>query len=396
MEQQLTRREALVAALAATALGGRALARPASARAAPTARIGVILPLSHPGDTVAGSNVLKTVRLWSEWINSHGGVGGQQVSLSIFDDKDEPNRGAQRVVRAVHDHCSVILAGWASDSAQAEALQAHKLKVPLFVSYAWSVDVTKVNYPEVVRIGPNNDMLPNAIASFMGKSGYQKVAIVQEDTAFGQGFGAATRTNATLAGIDIRAFTFRRDTHDLRPTLKHALAGTPDALVVASAAAPAQYLGVTQARAAGFHGDVILGWDYVDKDFWKATGKQGIGVIWPTFSSPKLHLTPAGVAFEKLFVKRYKTTPLIYQAFTWDQLNAWKWAVDTAGSLAPADVIPVLPKLDLLGTTGRITLSHKPGTVHFNQWEGVTVYFDQAAKQDETDTNASVIASVTP
>ena len=163
-------------------------------------------------------------------------------------------------------------------------------------------------------------------------------------------------------------------------------------MVVGSTAGPARYLGVTQARGAGYKGDIVLGWDYVNEAFWKATGKHGVGVIWPTFSSPTLAPDIRGRRpSSRLFTKRYKHAPLIYQAFTWDQLNAWKWAVETAGSIAPADVIPVLPRIDMQGTMGHITLSNQPGTVHFNQWEGVTVYFDQATKQGATDATAKVM-----
>jgi hypothetical protein len=46
------------------------------------------------------------------------------------------------------------------------------------------------------------------------------------------------------------------------------------------------------------------------------------------------------------------------------------------------------------GTLGHITLSNEPGTVHFNQWDGVTVYFDQASKKGATDANAKLIARI--
>ena len=164
--------------------------------------------------------------------------------------------------------------------------------------------------------------------------------------------------------------------------------------MIATVLAPAGTTAVAQARAAGFKGDIVLGWDYVDEAFWKATGKHGVGVIWPTFSAPTLHLTAVGQTFKKLYTKRYKHAPLIYQALTWDQLNAWKWAVDTAGSVAAKDVVPVLPRIDMPGTMGHIRLSNQPKTVHFNQWDGITVYFDQAPKQGATDATAKVIASI--
>jgi branched-chain amino acid transport system substrate-binding protein len=97
----MTRRDALVAAAAASALGGGALLRPLPARAAATTNIGVILPLSKPGDLVAGGNVLKTAQLWAATVNDAGGVKGQRVALKTYDDKGDPERGAKAVVRAI-------------------------------------------------------------------------------------------------------------------------------------------------------------------------------------------------------------------------------------------------------------------------------------------------------
>ena len=396
MNEQLTRREALVAALAATALGGGALLRPVAARGATaTATVGVILPLSHPGDSVAGNNILHTAQLWVDWVNKHGGVNGQHISLKVYDDKHDPNIGAKAVVTAVtKDHCSVILAGWDSPIVLAEIEEAHRLKTPFFVAYAWAAGITEAGYPEVVRIGPNNDQLPTAFTPFLKHRGYRKVAVIAEDTPYGQGLGEAVRQTATLAGIEVSAQVYKRDTHDLRPKLRALLAGKPDAILVAAFVAPALYLAIAQARELGYKGDILLGWDYVDDAFWKATGKHGVGVIWPTFSAPTLHLTGTGLSFKHLFVKRFKHAPLIYQALTWDQLNAWKWAVETAGSMDPAAVVPVLPRIDLPGTMGHITLSHTPNSVHYNQWDGITVYFDQAPKKGATDATAKVLASV--
>ena len=151
----------------------------------------MILPLSKPADSVAGNNILKSARLWTDWVNGTGGVGGQRVVIKPYDSKAEPDRAAKSLVQAVtKDGCVVILGGWDSDVALAEIQAAHQYKVPMFVAYAWSQNITKANYPEVVRIGPNNDILSNAFAPFMKLKHYQHVALVAEDTAFGQGTAA--------------------------------------------------------------------------------------------------------------------------------------------------------------------------------------------------------------
>ena len=130
----------------------------------------------------------------------------------------------------------------------------------------------------------------------MTKQHYRHVAVMAEDTAFGQGLGEAIRATATLAGIDMNEQTFKRDT---ARSAAHAQEGAArqarcDRGRRLRPHGPARYLGVTQARSAGYKGDIVLGWDYINEAFWKATGKHGVGVIWPTFSSPTLHLTPAG------------------------------------------------------------------------------------------------------
>ena len=226
------------------------------------------------------------------------------------------------------------------------------------------------------------------------KAQLPRVALIAEDTAYGRGLGETIRAKATLAGIDVAPARLRARLARPAPRAKRLLVRKPDALAGHRRRDPRRARSaITQARGAGYKGDIVLGWDYVDEAFWKATGKHGVGVIWPTFSAPKLRADLRGRDVQAAYTKRYKHPPLIYQAFTWDQLNAWKWAVDTAGSIAPADVVPALPRIDMQGTMGRITLSNQPKTVHFNQWEGVTVYFDQAPKKGATDATAKVLWS---
>ena len=398
MNEHLTRREVLVAALAATALGGQALARPRVAHAAPAANVAVILPITKggPDDPLAASNILKSARLWADWVNGRGGVDGQRVALKVYDDRGDPDRGGKAVVHAVTvDQCAVILGGWDSSVAAAEIADAHSYHVPMFLAYAWDPNLTKVTTPRScasVRTTQSSRARSPPSSSFRNTGTSRSSATTPlrpRPWRNDPGHGDPRRHRGMVSQ------EFKRDTHDLRPALKRVLARKPHALVIAAApTTPGGTLGVTQARMAGFKGDIVLAWDYIDRPFWKATGKHGVGVIWPAFSPPTLHFTSAGQIFKHLYTKKYNHAPLYYQALTWDQLNAWRWAVETVGSVAPADVIPTLPRIDMQGTVGHITLSNKPGTVHFNQWDGVTVYFDQATKQGATDSTAKVIASI--
>ena len=105
----------------------------------------------------------------------------------------------------------MILGGWDSSVAAAEIADAHSYHVPMFLAYAWDPDLTKVNYPEVVRIGPNNAILASAFAPFMKRQEYRHVALIADDTGFrpgpwwnDPGHGDARRHRHRVAGVQAR------------------------------------------------------------------------------------------------------------------------------------------------------------------------------------------------
>src|SRR5919204_5945176 len=73
----------VVAGLAAPALAQRAV------------RIGVLTPLSPPGDASAGQFIVRGAKMAADEVNGRGGVlGGRKVELVIEDDSGTPEKGA--------------------------------------------------------------------------------------------------------------------------------------------------------------------------------------------------------------------------------------------------------------------------------------------------------------
>ena len=212
----------------------------------------------------------------------------------------------------------------------------------------------RLNYPEVVRIGPNNAILASAFAPFMKRQEYRHVALIADDTAFGRGLGGTIQATATLAGIDIASQEFKRDAHDLRPTLKRVLARKPRCARDRRSpdhARRALWASRRRARPAS-RATSCSAWDYIDDALLEGDGKarrrRHLADVLAADAASHLGRADLQAALHE----EYKHAPLFYQALTWDQLNAWKWAVDTVGSVAPADVIPTLPRIDMQGTDG--------------------------------------------
>ena len=391
VNEQLTRREALVAALRRDGARWRGAGAP---RGCACGRDGDRQHRRHPARSrKPGDHGGRQQRAQGGASSGpHGSTAAAASTASASPSRSTttsatPQRGASAVVHAItKDHCSLILGGWDSKVALAEIEEAHRLATPFFVSYAWSPDDHEARLPRGRAHRAEQRHAHERVRAVHVKRGYTRVALIAEDTAYGQGLGETIRASATLAGIDIAAEAFKRDTHDLRPILKRLIARKPQALLIAAVVVPGRTLAITQARAARVQGRhrarLGLRRRGVLEGHGQARRRRHLADVLGPDAAPHGRRARRSSA---LYTKRYKHAPLIYQAFTWDQLNAWKWAVDTAGSVAPADVVPVLPRIDMQGTMGHITLSNQPKTVHFNQWEGVTVYFDQAPKQGATD-----------
>src|SRR2546430_16232611 len=81
-------RFALLAALLMSGLTTPALAQK-------PVKIGVLTPLSPPGDAAAGQFIVRGAKMGAEDVNARGGVlGGRKIELVIEDDSGTPEKGS--------------------------------------------------------------------------------------------------------------------------------------------------------------------------------------------------------------------------------------------------------------------------------------------------------------
>src|SRR2546429_8794252 len=79
---------AVLVAIVACGFAGPALAQK-------PVKIGVLTPLSPPGDAAAGQFIVRGAKMGAEDVNARGGVlGGRKIELGIEDDSGTPEKGA--------------------------------------------------------------------------------------------------------------------------------------------------------------------------------------------------------------------------------------------------------------------------------------------------------------
>jgi branched-chain amino acid transport system substrate-binding protein len=388
----LTRRT-LLGGLPILALAASPLAARADDWTSGPIRLGLVTPLSEPGDARSGQVIRQTAELWAKTVNAAGGVAGRPVELEIYDDAGKVEIGAQSAERAITEkHVSALVGMWSSSVTLAQMDVAKRYNVPLLAFYSWSDDVTAKNYPQVFRIGPYNSKIAEQTAQFVKARGYKNVVMLAEDTAYGLGFAksfeAATKS---LPGVQVQTVQFQAQTQDLTPVMSKVAASVPDAVIVQTVFA-ATNLSIKQGREVGLRGDIVAGWDWpLLPDFWPTVGDAGEGVIYPTFNDPSLKISKTGETFVSAYKAAYGAEPAIFQYYLWDNLDAVKAAVEKAGTADPAKLIETLPDLSFEGTIGPITFRRDKGTVNFNQWDQFAMFFKQLEKQGDGDKQAKLL-----
>lgn len=356
--------------------------------------LGLVSPLSEPGDARSGDAIKKTADLWLKMTNDAGGIIGRPVKLAVYDDQGKVEVGVAAMERAITEaNASAILGVWSSSVTIGQMEVAKGYNVPLLAFYSWSDDVTAKNYPQVFRIGPYNSKIAELMTPFVKERGYKKIVVLAEDTAYGLGFAKSFEEAAkkSLPDVSLEVVQFQAQTQDLTAHMSKIAASQPDAVVVQTVFA-ATNLSIKQGREVGFKSDIITGWDWpLLPDFWPTVGEAGIGVIYPTFSDPSMTVTPSGKAFVEAYKAAYGSDPAIFQYYLWDNFNAVKAAIEETKSSEPAKLVEALPNVKFEGTIGPVFFRNDPGTVNFHQWDQFAMFFKQLEKVGDGETQAKMV-----
>lgn len=353
--------------------------------------IGFIAPLSEPGDFRSGKSNLQAARLWVDQVNKNGGILGRKVKLETGDDQGAPETGASEATRLISAKKVVALVGmWNSSTTLAQIEVARRFNVPIFSHYSWADDITAKNYDQVFRIGPYNSLISKLMVPYLRDKGYSRVAVLAEDTDYGIGQAEALKEAAT-GNPEVDIVQFQAQTKDVTPELSKLAANPPDAVIIASAY-EAENLAFNQAQEVGLKSDMIAGWDYPTlPGFWDVVGKNGVGVVYPTFYDESLALTNTGKGLKAAFNEATGQDPVVYHYLLWDCMNAVKWAIEQSKSTDPAKIVETLPDADFEGSAGPITFTNEKGTVNYHQWLGITEFFKEFTAVGQTDADAKLV-----
>ncbi|NUT94498.1 MAG: ABC transporter substrate-binding protein [Saccharothrix sp.] len=285
--------------------------------------VGILTPLSLPGDPTAGELVVRGAVLGARFVAEHpGDFSMRQIRLFLENDQITADRehmsrsaagGLAKLVML--DQVSAVVGQWHLRTSPVVADLAEKWGVPTFIE----------NGHNTITEGRKNlfrtyfsiaDRAP-LMASFAAEQGFKRVAVVAADTVFGQML-ADTICEALAEAIpDLELFRedFAQDgVQDLKQQLQRATDFGPDLLVNAGVVRT-NYMIIEAGAETGLLPKVPMmvcfPFPMRSADYWGFAGQAGTGVVWPAtrFSPEWPGLTWTGRWFVDTYYNEFGSYP---------------------------------------------------------------------------------------
>lgn len=307
--------------------------------------IGLLTPLSPPGDPAAGQLIQRGAELGVVYVNTimKGVLNGRQVQLAVEDDAGTPATGATGYRRLVTEKKAVAVTGQFHSSVNIAVNEvANEVGVPVISTQGSAADITAKRYSAAFRTHVIDPFRASSWLSWIQQKGYKKIALIAETSDYGVGLVNETKAQAAAGNMNL-TFDIEQFDHastDLTPQLLKAKAFGPDLVINIGVGAPADLM-LDQANTIGLYPAVpmLISYDTPTRAQWfQLHPSDGVGVYFIAYFSPKEELSEAGQWLATAYQAKYNEPP-IYGA-----LNAF------------ADVIVIAQAIQKAGKTDAKTL----------------------------------------
>ena len=336
-------------------------------------KIGVLTPLSPPGDYGAGQLIVRGAEMAVEELNAKGGILGRKVELVVEDDSGTPEKGVAGIRKLILEHKVVAVLGqFHSSVCLAVQDVAEQYGIPLFVTQASSAKITEKHLKTTFRTHAIDPTRAKLFVDFIKANGFKRVAIMAELTDYGIGLTEWTKKFIEEEGLDVelKVVNFEHTVVDLTPQLLEVKAWNPDLIINIGVGAPA-FLMISQAYDVGLFPKVpmLVSYDAPSRDteYWENVKEKGTYILFITYYHPNMKLTEMGEKFREAYVKKYNEEPL-YAAFNaYSQVMLIAQAIEKAGSADPKAIIDALLKYEFDFWNGKVKFEEGEGPF-WHQW----------------------------
>jgi len=309
--------------------------------------IGLDIPLSAPGDASGGQLIRRGAEIGIDTVNAAGGVLGKKLKLFVTDSQSTPQMGVANYRRLVSEDKVVAVTGMFHSSVALGINEvAKEMGVPTLAVQASASDITAKHYDIAFRTHAVDPVRVSAWMEFMKKKGVKKVSIIAETTDYGIGLSDETiaQNKSGNFGFDIQKITFDNKATDFTPQLLQIKAFKPDMVLNIAVGQPVDLI-MDQATTIGLlpATPMLISYDAPTRpQYWQLHPKNGDGIYFIAYYSPKSPLSDLGQTFAKAYKEKYKEDPVYGALNGYGAIMILAEALKDANSTDPKALIKAL------------------------------------------------------
>ena len=291
-------------------------------------------------------------------INEAGGVLGKKLDFTMGDDACDPKQ-AVAVANQITGQGVALVAGHYCSGSSIPASQVYGESDMVQISPAsTNPDFTdKRSASNIYRVCGRDDQQGGVAGKYLATHyGDKNIAIIHDKTAYGKGFADEVKKALNEAGKEEVLYEAisagEKDYSALVSKLKQAAV---DVVFLGGYHTEAGLI-VRQMRDQGMNTLLMGGDALITQEYWSITGPAGEGTLMTFSPDPRKNPAAADV------VKRFKDKgiePEGYVLYTYAAIQAWKQAVEKAGSTAAADVVKALNENEFETVIGKFRFDEK-------------------------------------
>jgi branched-chain amino acid transport system substrate-binding protein len=355
-------------AWAALAALGLASAFGGEARAETT--ISTIGPMTGPY-AAFGAQMRAGIVQAVEDLNAEGGVLGETIALEIGDDACDPKQAVAVANQMAAKRVALVAGHFCSGSSIPASDVYYEERLIQISPASTNPKLTEQGYGNVFRTCGRDDQQGEVAGNYLADNHAQdNIAIVHDKQAYSKGLADETKKQLNARGIEEVLYeTVTPGEKDYSALVSKLKANDVDVLYYGGYHTEAGLI-VRQMHEQGMD-TVLMGGDaLVTDEYWSITGDLGRGTLM-TFSPDPRKNPAAAPIVEKFRAKGIE--PEGYTLYTYGAVQAWKQAVEAAGTTDSEAVIEALHEGEFDTVLGPISFDDKgdvnaPGYVVY-VWE---------------------------
>jgi branched-chain amino acid transport system substrate-binding protein len=323
-------------------------------------RIGIAAPTSGPAAHLGADNVNGASLAIDDLNAANLKIGGKAVrfELQVEDDMADPKQATMVAQKFCDQKVNGVVGHLTSGAAIPAAKIYNNCGIPHISPTATNPKLTELGYKTTFRLIASDNSTGIALAHYIHSSlKLNKVAIIDDRTAYGQGLSGVFRKAAKQDGLQIVDEQYTSDKAvEFAAILTTIKSKGAEAIFFAGLDAQAGPM-LRQMTNLGMNSVKFLGGDgiCVEKLTELAGGASNVANVTCASGGQPIEAMPKGPALKARYDAKF---PKVYQGnapYGYEAVVALAEAMKVAGSVDPKVYAPVMFKIDYAGTIGKVS-----------------------------------------